>query len=179
MAIEVEDLYLALPILGTAAALIFLYYISAILRHRRQSTCMAAAMPVRVPETIQSSQGQQRRSRRGNNRSRDNSGRRETNGSREGNGVREVSGPRDTGETRDITGSSRGRGDAYQEIITKANPKTGEVFTFFWGPNTVFSQWYPCSFTVDGLQYNCAEQYMMSQKASEFNVVLVSSFSLI
>lgn len=41
-----------------------------------------------------------------------------------------------------------------------------EQFTFFWrGP---FSQWHRCSFTVDGVTYNCAEQYMMHQKALFF-----------
>lgn len=41
-----------------------------------------------------------------------------------------------------------------------------EQFTFFWaGP---FSQWHRCKFTVDGVTYNCAEQYMMHQKALFF-----------
>lgn len=40
-------------------------------------------------------------------------------------------------------------------------------FTFFWsGP---FSQWYPVKIMVDGVRYNCAEQYMMAAKASLFN----------
>ena len=41
-----------------------------------------------------------------------------------------------------------------------------EKFTFFW--NGEFSQWYPCKILVDGLEYNCAEQYMMAQKANLF-----------
>lgn len=41
-----------------------------------------------------------------------------------------------------------------------------ERFTFFWdGP---FSQWEPAKFTVDGTEYNCAEQYMMAEKARMF-----------
>ena len=41
-----------------------------------------------------------------------------------------------------------------------------EKFTFFWhGP---FSQWYRSNFKVDGVRYNCAEQYMMAEKASLF-----------
>lgn len=41
-----------------------------------------------------------------------------------------------------------------------------EQFTFFWsGP---FSQWHRCKFAVDGVEYNCAEQYMMHQKALFF-----------
>lgn len=39
-------------------------------------------------------------------------------------------------------------------------------FVFFYGG--IFSQWYACSFTVDGVRYNCAEQYMMAQKARLF-----------
>lgn len=42
-----------------------------------------------------------------------------------------------------------------------------EKFTFFWRSESAFSQWYPSSFTVDGITYNCAEQYMMRQKAGE------------
>lgn len=41
-----------------------------------------------------------------------------------------------------------------------------EEFTFFWdGP---FSQWYPCYFEIDDVEYNCAEQYMMAEKARLF-----------
>ena len=46
-----------------------------------------------------------------------------------------------------------------------AVPETGEKFTFFFGAESPFSQWHPAVFTVDGVEYNCAEQYMMSQKA--------------
>lgn len=49
-------------------------------------------------------------------------------------------------------------------------------YLFFWsqfGPkNTItkacFSQWYPCEFVVDGIQYNCASQYMIAEKARLF-----------
>jgi ribA/ribD-fused uncharacterized protein len=41
-----------------------------------------------------------------------------------------------------------------------------EEFHFFWkGP---LSQWFKRTFVVDGVKYNCAEQYMMSQKAILF-----------
>lgn len=43
-----------------------------------------------------------------------------------------------------------------------------EQFTFFFGKKSPFSQFYPCQFTVDGVTYNCAEQYMMHQKALLF-----------
>lgn len=41
-----------------------------------------------------------------------------------------------------------------------------EKFTFFW--NGPFSQWEPVTFVVDGVTYNCAEQYMMACKARMF-----------
>jgi ribA/ribD-fused uncharacterized protein len=41
-----------------------------------------------------------------------------------------------------------------------------EQFEFFWeGP---FSQWHKCNFEVRGVSYNCAEQFMMAQKALLF-----------
>lgn len=39
-------------------------------------------------------------------------------------------------------------------------------YTFFW--HGVFSQWHPCNFVIDGIMYNCAEQYMMAEKARLF-----------
>lgn len=42
-----------------------------------------------------------------------------------------------------------------------------ETHIFFWGGE--FSQWYKSKFTIDGIKYNCAEQYMMAQKALTFN----------
>jgi len=42
-----------------------------------------------------------------------------------------------------------------------------EQFTFFWsGP---FSNWHPSPFQIDGVRYNCSEQYMMAEKARMFN----------
>lgn len=56
---------------------------------------------------------------------------------------------------------------------------TGELleYVFFWGHHSktgqvtkaCFSQWYPCTFEVDGITYNCAEQYMMAEKARVFS----------
>lgn len=47
-----------------------------------------------------------------------------------------------------------------------------EKFIFFYGGTTgngVFSQWYqPSFFTVDDVEYNCAEQFMMAEKARLF-----------
>ena len=37
---------------------------------------------------------------------------------------------------------------------------------FFYGG--VYSQWYPSKIIIDDVEYNCAEQYMMAQKALTF-----------
>lgn len=42
-----------------------------------------------------------------------------------------------------------------------------DKYHFFWGGE--FSQWYPSTFIIDEKSYNCAEQYMMEQKALYFN----------
>lgn len=42
-----------------------------------------------------------------------------------------------------------------------------ENYVLFW--NGIYSNWYPCKFIVDGIEYNCSEQYMMYQKALCFN----------
>ena len=44
-------------------------------------------------------------------------------------------------------------------------PAEGQKFTFFWRSESPFSQWHKSTFYVDGTKYNCAEQYMMHQKA--------------
>ena len=40
------------------------------------------------------------------------------------------------------------------------------TYTFFYGGWA--SQWAPSKFTIEGVEYNCAEQYMMAQKAILF-----------
>ena len=52
--------------------------------------------------------------------------------------------------------------------MTKKCKRTGKEFTFFFGCHTVLSQWHPYTFKVDGVEYNCAEQYMMHKKACEY-----------
>lgn len=41
-----------------------------------------------------------------------------------------------------------------------------EQFTFFYGGPG--SQWYPSKFVIEGVEYNCGEQYMMAEKARLF-----------
>ena len=40
-----------------------------------------------------------------------------------------------------------------------------EKFTFFYRIASPFSQFHPATFTVDGVEFNCAEQFMMYNKA--------------
>src|SRR5687768_8738127 len=41
-------------------------------------------------------------------------------------------------------------------------------FTFFWRPDSPFSQWHPATFTALGRRFTCAEQFMMHGKALLF-----------
>jgi ribA/ribD-fused uncharacterized protein len=41
-----------------------------------------------------------------------------------------------------------------------------EEFVFFWGGE--FSQWYKRDMVIDGITYNCCEQFMMAEKARLF-----------
>ena len=45
---------------------------------------------------------------------------------------------------------------------------TPDQFLLFWDPSSVVSQWYPSPFTINQEHYNCAEKYMMSEKAKLF-----------
>lgn len=42
-----------------------------------------------------------------------------------------------------------------------------DKYIFFWGSN--FSQWAKSFFSVNNVQYNCCEQFMMAEKARLFN----------
>lgn len=78
-----------------------------------------------------------------------------------------------TGPLSDQTVKSKGKKrDKHREHddshgVTMGTSESGEKFTFFFGHETPFSQWYPAEFVVDGQKYSCAEQYMMHQKAGE------------
>lgn len=68
----------------------------------------------------------------------------------------------------------------YTRSLIEDKFKRGErlKFIFFWGhkpsadgsiTKSCFSQWWDCKFTVDGVEYHTAEQYMMAQKAALFS----------
>lgn len=48
--------------------------------------------------------------------------------------------------------------------------RSNSEFVFFYGG--VFSQWYMHDMVIDGITYNCAEQYMMAMKALTFDDAL-------
>lgn len=48
-----------------------------------------------------------------------------------------------------------------------------ESYYYFWETLHPFSQWHKCGFIIDGLKFNCAEQYMMYGKAKLFSDVEV------
>lgn len=62
------------------------------------------------------------------------------------------------------------------QIVEQYRRKKRLKYIFFWGhteaPGMVtkacLSQWYDCTFTVEGITYRTAEQYMMAQKALLF-----------
>lgn len=61
-------------------------------------------------------------------------------------------------------------------ILQRKSKFDKDDFIFFWGhtakgnevTKACLSQWFTCSFIVDGQVYNCAEQYMMAEKARIF-----------
>ena len=49
----------------------------------------------------------------------------------------------------------------------------------FWHPSSVFSQWTPSPFTVDLVEHNCAEQFMMASKPAYLAMTRRSQLSLL
>lgn len=47
--------------------------------------------------------------------------------------------------------------------------KIKEGYLFFWGNEDYMSNWHKASFEIDGISFNCSEQYMMYAKAITFN----------
>lgn len=63
-----------------------------------------------------------------------------------------------------------------EQLLNQRLTLNRDDFVFFWGhedrgkglTKVCLSQWYQCPFVVDGQYYNCAEQYMMAEKARIF-----------
>lgn len=62
-----------------------------------------------------------------------------------------------------ITGSVCHYKNEYEKEPQPENEK--EKYEYFYEKTSVFSQWYPCTFVIGDKTFNCAEQYMMYQKA--------------
>ena len=69
-----------------------------------------------------------------------------------------------------------------EKLIQENKEWTKDDFVFFWGHRkgkkigkTCFSQWFEIDFEVEGYKYNCAEQYMMAQKAWLFKDIEIFS----
>src|SRR6185503_19450218 len=72
-----------------------------------------------------------------------------------------------------LAGNVRNREDLLRTVRTGSRPK----YLFFWGHkplpngeigNSCFSQWWPASFSVNGVRYPTAEHFMMAEKAQLF-----------
>ena len=58
----------------------------------------------------------------------------------------------------------------------KKDTKEEIKFVFFWKlhhENEEFSNWYPRDFVIEGIRYNCVEQYMMAKKAILFGDITI------
>jgi ribA/ribD-fused uncharacterized protein len=64
-----------------------------------------------------------------------------------------------------------------QQLFTLDNYDESKYthFSFFWQSDSPFSQWHLSSFTVNNVEYNCAEQYMMHQKALLFEDTVIAN----
>ena len=68
------------------------------------------------------------------------------------------------------------KSDDVKYDINWAKKQVNPQFLFFWGHHkegnqitkSCLSQWWSCTFTSNNIEYNCAEQYMMSEKAKFF-----------
>lgn len=54
-----------------------------------------------------------------------------------------------------------------KESLAEDLSKEIHNYIYFWEFDSVFSQWFPCTFVVDGITYNSAIQFMMHQKAGK------------
>ena len=79
-----------------------------------------------------------------------------------------------TAEKRKST-EAHGSKNTDGETSIKKQKTCDEKYTFFYGSSSPFSQHHPCKFTVEHNQFNCAEQYMMYQKAGAFQIIYLTT----
>ena len=63
-----------------------------------------------------------------------------------------------------------------EDLGIKTEKEGDGKFVFFWKlhhKNEEFSNWYPREFVIEGIRYNCVEQYMMAKKAILFGDVTI------
>lgn len=63
-----------------------------------------------------------------------------------------------------------------KDLGISGNEEDDGKFVFFWKlhhKNEEFSNWYPKDFVIEGIKYNCVEQYMMAKKAILFGDITV------
>lgn len=53
----------------------------------------------------------------------------------------------------------------------RQSPDGSESFVFFYGPNTVFSNFYPSKFVLNDTEFSCGEQYFHYAKAGKLVLV--------
>ena len=73
-----------------------------------------------------------------------------------------------------VTSSKKASISGTKKMHTKRlNSQNGkESFTFFYTTESPFSQFFPCNFILEELEFTCAEQYMMYQKASKYLFII-------
>ena len=55
-----------------------------------------------------------------------------------------------------------------EENENSVSESTEKPYVLFFGEDPPFSNWYPSTFLVENVEYNCVEQFMMSKKAELF-----------
>lgn len=66
------------------------------------------------------------------------------------------------------TGATSSTTSASAASPTSTVLNSDDAFVFFWETVSVFSQWHKSRFTVDGVEYDTAEKFMMAGKARLF-----------
>ncbi|CAF0855622.1 unnamed protein product [Didymodactylos carnosus] len=60
-----------------------------------------------------------------------------------------------------------------ERVLSKADKS--ETYTYFWKTESPFSNFHPCTVSVDNLKFSCTEQYMMYNKAILFDDKIIAA----